>query len=67
MSFSYDVKTYEVENGNQTRKINPVHGMYLDWLNNYVGIDTFAEHYQISTDTAKAIINAGRLIHKGEA
>lgn len=65
MSFSYDVKTYEIVNG-ESNSINPVLGMYLDWLNNYIRIDTFAEHYQISTDTAIAIINAGRLIHKGE-
>lgn len=37
--------------------------MYLDYFNNYLTIDKFAEHNQISWFSAKTIINKGRLIN----
>ena len=37
--------------------------MYLDYFNNYLTIDKFAEHYQISWFSAKSLINKGRLIN----
>ena len=37
--------------------------MYLDWVNNFLTIECFAEYYEIEEDTARAIINEGREIH----
>lgn len=37
--------------------------MYLDYFNNYLTIDKFAEHYQISWFSANSLINKGRLIN----
>ena len=37
--------------------------MYLDYFNNYLTIDKFAEHKQISWFSAKSIIKKGRLIN----
>lgn len=36
--------------------------MYLDWFNNFLTLDRFAEHYDISQDKAIRIIDLGRLI-----
>jgi len=37
--------------------------MYLDYFNNYITIDKFAEHNKISWFSAKSIINKGRFIN----
>jgi hypothetical protein len=37
--------------------------MYLDWLNNFLTIERFAEWYAIGEEQAAAIISAGRKIH----
>ena len=37
--------------------------MYLDYFNNYITIDKFAEHNQINWFSANSIINKGRLIN----
>ena len=37
--------------------------MYLDYFNNYLTVDKFAEHNQVSWFSAKSIINKGRLIN----
>ena len=37
--------------------------LYLDYFNNYLTIDKFAEHNKISWFSAKNIINKGRLIN----
>ena len=37
--------------------------MYLDWFNNYLTVDKFAEHNQISKIKANEIINKGRIIN----
>lgn len=42
---------------------NEIELMYLDYFNNYLTIDKFAEHNQISWLSAKSIINKGRLIN----
>jgi|TARA_R110000824_G_scaffold32819_6_gene105788 hypothetical protein len=34
--------------------------MYLDYVNNYLTVEVFAEHYNIRVQTAHFIINAGR-------
>ena len=33
--------------------------MYLDWVNNFLSVECFAEHYQISVEDAKIIIDIG--------
>ena len=40
-----------------------VESMYLDYFNNYLTIDKFAEHNQMSWFSAKSIINRGKLIN----
>ena len=42
---------------------NEIETMYLDYFNNYLTIDKFAEHYQISWFSAKSVIDKGRLIN----
>lgn len=34
--------------------------MYLDWLNNYITVDTFADHYNMTSEHAAQIIAVGR-------
>jgi hypothetical protein len=34
--------------------------MYLDWVNNYLTVEVFAEHYGLSVPTAQAMIDLGR-------
>ena len=45
---------------------NEIETMYLDYFNNYLTIDKFAEHNQISWLSAKSIINKGRLINQSK-
>ena len=40
-----------------------IEALYLDYFNNYLTIDKFAEHNKISWFSAKNIINKGRLIN----
>ena len=42
---------------------NDIELMYIDYFNNYLTIDKFAEHKQISYYSAQSIINRGRLIN----
>ena len=44
---------------NETKLIN----MYLDYKNNYLTLELFAEHYQIDIDKAIIIVNSGRQIY----
>jgi hypothetical protein len=37
--------------------------MYLDYFNNFLTTDVFAEYYQISAKDAERIIGIGRLIN----
>jgi hypothetical protein len=37
--------------------------MYLDYFNNFLSVDYFAEWYNMSVDTATNIINEGRKIN----
>lgn len=62
----WNFKTVEIENGKETNRLNPIHALYLDYLNNWLSIDAFAECYGIDTKTAQGIIEAGRTIHKME-
>ena len=40
--------------------------MYLDYVNDFLTVERFAEYYQISEEYALAIINEGRKLIKGE-
>ncbi len=37
--------------------------MYLDYKNNYLTLELFAEHYQIDIDKAIIIVNSGKNIY----
>lgn len=37
---------------------------YLDWFNNYLTIEVFAEHNEITVKEAKIIIELGEQIHE---
>lgn len=36
--------------------------MYLDYRNNFISVEAFALHYDLSPSTAEQIVLAGRLI-----
>lgn len=38
-----------------------INRMYLDWVNNFLTIERFAEYYGIRLGTARMIIRVGRL------
>ena len=40
-----------------------IESMYLDYFNNFLTVDTFAEHYGLSMEQANEIINKGRAIN----
>ena len=51
-------------------KINPKFGltyaeMYLDWYNNFLTVERFAEHYELLPHQAEWIIWLGRIEHHG--
>ena len=33
---------------------------YLDYVNNFITVDAFATHYEITTEQAHKVINEGR-------
>lgn len=37
--------------------------LYLDYVNNFISVKCFADHYDITCELAEAIINNGRLLH----
>ena len=37
--------------------------LYLDWLNNFLTLDRFAEYYSMTREDASQAINAGRDDH----
>lgn len=39
--------------------------MYLDWLNNFITLDAFADYYEISKFKALRIIKIGRQLNYG--
>ena len=39
------------------------HYMYLDWLNNFLTVDGFAEFYRLTRKTAMRIISIGSRVH----
>jgi len=43
-----------------------VHDLYIKFRNDYLTIEVFAEHHGFTEDFAKAIIDYGRKLNKGE-
>ena len=43
--------------------IQKIHEMYLDYFNNFVTVERFAEYYGITETEAFAVIEAGKRIH----
>ena len=41
-------------------------GMYLEWFNNYLSVEKFAEHRGISEDYALEQINKGKSINQSQ-
>jgi hypothetical protein len=37
--------------------------LYLDYVNNFLTVDRFAEYYSLSIKTANEVINEGRILH----
>lgn len=40
--------------------------IYLDWFNNYLSVETFAEHNGLTTEQAQALINLARDVARSE-
>jgi len=40
--------------------------VYLDWVNNWLTRDRFAEYYGLTLDQAHRVIELGRDIHEGQ-
>ena len=38
--------------------------MYLDWVNNFLTVGKFADHYGLTRDEALSVIERGRLEHE---
>ena len=45
---------------------NEIEAMYLDYFNNYLTIDKFAEHNELNLQSAKSIIREGKLINNNK-
>lgn len=41
--------------------------LFLDYFNNYLTVEKFAEHNELDVDDAKAIIELGRKYHEQRA
>ena len=41
--------------------------IYLDWVNNFLSIDKFAQHYEIDEIDAHYLIEVGRKLNEEEA
>jgi len=37
---------------------------YLDWVNNYLTVETMAEHHGLDVQHARTLINMGRYAHQ---
>ena len=53
------MQTY-IKEDNQLIAINPLRAMYLDFLNNYLTIERFAEDYMLTHTQAIHILDAGK-------
>ncbi len=48
----------------QVHEDNRHHEMFLDYFNNFLSVERFAEYYEISVPEAKRVIERGREIHE---
>ena len=39
-------------------------GLFLDWFNNFLSVERFAEYYQLGIEDAKRVIELGRTLHE---
>lgn len=42
---------------------NILQTVYLDYLNNFITVAGFAEHYGLTTEQAEQVLDLGRTIH----
>ncbi len=40
--------------------------IYLDWVNNFLTVDRYAEYYGIDAGEARWTIEAGRVLHESQ-
>jgi len=40
-----------------------IEGLYLDWFNNFLTVDRFAEYYGLNIGQARRVINIGRALN----
>jgi hypothetical protein len=40
-----------------------IEGLYLDWFNNFLTVDRFAEYYGLTVKQASRVINTGRALN----
>lgn len=43
---------------------NILQALYLSWLNDFLTVERFAEHYNLSVEEAKTLIELGRANHE---
>mgnify|MGYP003626023702 FL=1 len=41
--------------------------MYLDWVNNWLTVDAFSDHYELDHRDAISLIDMGRKYHEEQA
>lgn len=41
--------------------------LFMDWFNNFLTLDRYADYYGLEKDQAHKVINAGRKIHDDRA
>jgi len=46
------------------RPVEALQVIYLDWVNNFLTVDRFAEHYGMTPDAASELIDSGRRAHE---
>ena len=42
---------------------NKIEALYLDWFNNFLTVDRFAEYYAMTPETASRVISIGRKLN----
>lgn len=47
------------------KNINPIN-FFIDYFNNYINVQTIADHHNISEDLAHYLINLGRKLNNKE-
>ena len=41
--------------------------IFMDWFNNFLTVERFAEHYNLKIEEARKVIDAGREVHDKRA